>query len=307
MTASKDRFIFATRPSDLAIRQTQGVIDSLQAVWPEKEFEKEVIVTKGDQVIEKPLPEIGGKGLFTYELEQALFSENVDAAVHSLKDLPIESPPGLIVGGIPVRADVRDVLISKEGYTLASLPENARVGTSSLRRTAQLKTYRQDLEVVPLRGNVDTRVEKAYSDDHQYDAIVLAAAGVTRSDLDEHVSQFLPLEIMLPAPAQGALGVQCREDDQNTLSILSAIEEKEVRDATDAERSFLFYLGGGCALPVAAYAEVDEDQIYLRGLVAAVDGSGVVRVEGRGTDPLSLGESVADEAIKRGAKELLDV
>jgi len=301
-------FIFATRPSDLAIWQTDWVIRALESAWPESSFTKKVITTRGDKVIDKPLPEIGGKGLFTYELEQALLSEQVDGAVHSLKDLPVENPQGLVVGGIPRRADVRDVLVSHGALTLDELPRNARVGTSSLRRTAQLKAYRPDLEVAPLRGNVDTRVKKAFSDEYDYDAIVLAAAGILRSGLEEYISQYLPLEIMLPAPAQGALGIQTRTEGK-VLSFLSSIEDRSARRATEAERAFLFSLGGGCALPVGAYAVVDEgaDRITLEGVVAAVDGSRVIRVQGQGMDPDQVGKETAQHAIAQGAKELLDV
>lgn len=300
---------FATRPSDLAIWQTEWVIHALQSRWPDKEFTKEVISTKGDEVLDKPLPEIGGKGLFTYELEQALLSEKVDGAVHSLKDLPVENPRGLVVGGIPERADVRDVLVSKHGHSLDQLPQHARVGTSSLRRTAQLKAYRQDLEVIPLRGNVDTRIRKAHSDEYDYDAIVLAAAGVLRSGLEEYITQIIPLDIMLPAPGQGALGIQCRSEDEEVLSVLSSIEEEDVRRTTEAERAFLLSLGGGCALPVASYGVVDAEaqEIHLRGVVADVDGSRVIKVEGRGKEAIALGQSLAEHAIERGAKELLDV
>ncbi len=301
-------FIFATRPSDLAIWQTEWVIKALQSAWPERTFAKKVITTRGDKVIDKPLPEIGGKGLFTYELEQALLSKQVDGAVHSLKDLPVENPQGLVVGGIPQRADVRDVLVSEGGLTLDELPRNARVGTSSLRRTAQLKAYRPDLEIVPLRGNVDTRVEKTYREEYDYDAIVLAAAGILRSGLEKHISQYLPLEVMLPAPAQGALGIQTRTEGE-VLSLLLPIEDHNARRATQAERAFLYSLGGGCTLPVGAYGVVDErtDEIQLEGVVAAVDGTSVIRIQGRGMDPDRVGKETAHRAIDQGAKELLDV
>ena len=300
--------IFATRPSDLAIWQTDWVISALQTAWPEKNFARKVITTRGDKVIDKPLPEIGGKGLFTYELEQALLSGEVDGAVHSLKDLPVKNPRGLVVGGIPQRADVRDVVVSEGGWTLDELPQHATVGTSSLRRTAQLKAYRADLDVVPLRGNVDTRVKKVYSDEYEYDAIILAAAGVLRSGLEEHIAQYLPLEMMLPAPAQGALGIQTRKEGE-VLSYLSSIEDHSARRAVEAERAFLFNLGGGCALPVGAYGVVDErtDEIRLEGVVAAVDGSQVIRVQGRGMNPEQVGNETAHRAIQQGAKELLDV
>ena len=190
--------IFATRPSALARWQTDWVIRALAEVWPGLECQSQVITTQGDRILDRPLPEIGGKGLFTQELEAELLSGSVQAAVHSLKDLPIEDPPGLTVGAIPQRAEARDALVSRQGYQLEDLPRGAIVGTSSLRRAAQLLAFRPDLEIRSLRGNVDTRVRKAL--EGQYDAIVLAGAGLMRLGLDEHVSQWIPLEIMLPAP-----------------------------------------------------------------------------------------------------------
>ena len=207
---------FATRPSALARWQTDYVIRLLQEAHPNLRFQVQVITTKGDRILDKPLPVIGGKGLFTAELEQALHANLVDAAVHSLKDIPVEDAPGLTIGLTPARADVRDALISPAGYTLDTLPSGAVVGTSSLRRQAQLLAVRPDLVVKSIRGNVDTRIRKAR--EGQYDAVVLAAAGIIRLGLEEHISQYLPLDAMLPAPAQGVLGVQCRADDERTLA-----------------------------------------------------------------------------------------
>jgi len=215
--------IFATRPSALARWQTQWVITALQTAHPGLVCEEKVITTQGDKILDKPLPDIGGKGLFTQELESELFSGEVHCAVHSLKDLPVENPEGLTVGCIPVRAEVRDALISAKGYTLETLSSASVFGTSSLRRTAQILSARPDLSTKSLRGNVDTRLRKAL--EGQYDAILLAGAGLTRLGLEEHVTQWLPLDTMLPAPGQGALGIQCREDDEETLSLLSALED----------------------------------------------------------------------------------
>lgn len=294
---------FATRPSALARWQTQWVIQALQQVWPDLKCQEEVITTQGDRILHRPLPEIGGKGLFTQELEAELLTGRVQAAVHSLKDLPVEDPPGLTVGAVPRRADARDVLVSKAGYTLDSLPEEAVVGTSSLRRGAQVLAYRQDLHIKPLRGNVDTRVRKAL--DGEYDAIVLAAAGVTRLGLESHVSQWLPLEIMLPAPGQGALAVQCNLKDEETLKTLAAIENAAARKATLAERAFLTYLGGGCSLPVGAYAQVKGEDIELRGVVASLDGKNVIHCRGWGQEAVELGRDCAQQTLDRGAGEVL--
>src|SRR6266511_1372533 len=267
------KLIFATRPSALARWQTQWVIHALKNIHHDLECEEKIITTQGDKILDKPLPEIGGKGLFTQELESELLSGAVHCAVHSLKDLPVENPPGLTVGCIPARAEVRDALISKNRYTLATFPKGASVGTSSLRRAAQILSFRPDVRIESLRGNVDTRLRKAM--DGQYDAIILAGAGLIRLGLDKHVTEWLSLDLMLPAPGQGALAVQCRSSDQTTLSLLAALEDEATRKAVTAERVFLSGLGGGCAVPVAAYAAVTSDQfsvISLMGLVISEDG-----------------------------------
>lgn len=297
--------IFATRPSKLARWQTQYVINALQAVWPDLVGREVVITTQGDEVLDKPLPEIGGKGLFTQELEQELLAGRVQAAVHSLKDLPVEDSPGLTVGLIPKREDAGDVLVSAWGFTLDTLPEGATVGTSSLRRQAQLLASRPDLTVKPIRGNVDTRIRKVLGG--AYDAAVMARAGVKRLGLEEHISEHIPLSRMLPAPGQGALGVQCREDDAATIGFFNAIADHDTRQAVTAERAFLAALGGGCSIPVGAYASVDGETIYMQGVVAAANGSRVIRVEGQGEDPLRLGQELAQSALDQGAEEVLGV
>lgn len=301
------KLIFATRPSALARWQTQWVISALQKLHPALGCEEKIISTQGDKVLDKSLPEIGGKGLFTQELEAELLSGTVHCAVHSLKDLPVENPAGLTVGCIPARAEVRDALICRASLRLARLPQNAVVGTSSLRRAAQLLALRPDLQIKSLRGNVDTRLRKALSG--EYDAIVLAGAGLTRLGLDSHVSEWLPLEVMLPAPGQGALAIQCRADDFATLEILSSLEDRATRQCVSAERTFLQGLGGGCAVPVAAHAETEdryqESNIGLTGLVISEDGKRVVKVTGADADPLELGASLAEQALAHGAGEIL--
>jgi hydroxymethylbilane synthase len=300
------KLIFATRPSSLARWQTQWVIQALKNIHRHLDCEEKIITTQGDKILDKPLPEIGGKGLFTQELESELLSGAVHCAVHSLKDLPVENPAGLTIGCIPARAEVRDALISLHGYTLATLQKSALVGTSSLRRAAQLLSLRPDLRIQSLRGNVDTRLRKAM--EGQYDAIILAGAGLTRLGLDQHVTEWLPLDVMLPAPGQGALAVQCRADDQMTRDLLAVLEDKSTRKAVTAERAFLSGLGGGCAVPVAAYAKIISSQssvISLEGLVISEDGKKAIQVNREGMDAQSLGNELAQRAIALGANEIL--
>lgn len=295
--------IFATRPSALARRQTAHVISLLQAAWPGLECTERVITTSGDRIPDRPLPEIGGKGLFTGELETALLEGQVHAAVHSLKDLPVEETPGIRIAAIPERGPALDVLVSAKGETLAGLPASARVGTCSLRRTAQVKAQRPDLTILPLRGNVDTRLRKVQSG--EYDAIVLAAAGLARLGLDEHITETLPLETMLPAPGQGALAVQCRAEDEETLRLLAAIHHFPTHAAVTAERAFLSGLGGGCTQPVGAFAHAENGSVILTGAVISVDGTRAVRLSAAGEDPSELGERLARLVLERGAGELL--
>jgi hydroxymethylbilane synthase len=299
------KLIFATRPSALARWQTQWVINALKNIHPNLECEEKIITTQGDKILDKPLPEIGGKGLFTQELESELLNGDVHCAVHSLKDLPVENPAGLTVGCIPARAEVRDALISRNGYTLATLPHGASVGTSSLRRATQILSPRPDLRAQSLRGNVDTRLRKAL--DGQYDAIILAGAGLTRLGLDSHVTEWLPLDIMLPAPGQGALAVQCRSDDKETLTLFAKLEDESTRKCVTAERAFLQGLGGGCSVPVAAHAFIREQLsvISLTGLIISEDGKKIVKVAGQGINALQLGNELAQKAIQNGANEIL--
>ena len=299
------KLIFATRPSKLALWQTNYIITALKKIHPDVVCEQKIITTQGDKILDRPLPEIGGKGLFTQELESELLSGAVHCAVHSLKDLPVENPAGLTIGCIPARADVRDALISAKGYTVATLPPGASVGTSSLRRAAQILSYRPDVHIESLRGNVDTRLRKAM--DGQYDAIVLAGAGLTRLGLENHVTEWLSLNIMLPAPGQGALAVQCRADDATTLELLAALEDAATRSAVTAERAFLSGLGGGCSVPVAAYATVENQIIDLIGLVISEDGKKAIHVSRSGTDAELLGCDLALRAVAQGADEILGV
>lgn len=298
------RLKIGTRTSQLARWQTKHIIGLLSQAWPDLECEMHVFETTGDRTLDKPLPEIGGKGLFTAELEQALLSREIDIAVHSLKDLPVENPIGLIVGAIPAREDVADVLVTAGGKDLAALAPGAVVGTSSLRRQAQLLAVRPDLRVRPVRGNVETRVRKAQ--EGGFDAVVLACAGLRRLGIAYDDNVALPLSIMLPAPAQGALGVQCRADDAETIELLQAIDDVETRRATEAERRFLQALGGGCSAPIAAYARPSSNgYLEIDALIASPDGGKVIRVSGAGEDPTKLGDYLAAEALQKGAADIL--
>ncbi|PWH18269.1 MAG: hydroxymethylbilane synthase [Ardenticatenia bacterium] len=297
-----------TRPSLLARRQTEWVAQLLQAAWPELILVTRVYTTRGDREAQRPLPEIGGKGLFTAEIEAALRSGEIDVAVHSLKDLPISMAEDLVIGAVPERAPAYDVFISRHKTGLKALPPAPRIGTSSLRRAAQLRALRPDAEIVNLRGNLDTRLRKASLPD--YDGVVVAAAGLIRLGLEGHITHPLSYEEMLPAPAQGALAVQCRAGDSAVLELLRPIHHVPTWAAVTAERAFLSGLGGGCAAPVAAYAEprsADTPVLWLRGMVASLDGQRIVRVseEWDINRPHELGHRLAEEALARGAAELL--
>ncbi len=307
-----------TRRSKLALRQTELLVELLRSAWPDLTCDVREVVTSGDrtQASGRPLPEIGGKGLFTAELEEGLRGGELDLAVHSLKDLPTEDTAGVAVAAVCLREDVRDCLVSRGGLALAELSDGARIGTSSLRRTAQLRELRPRLQVESIRGNVDTRIRKVR--EGEVDATVLAAAGVRRLGLEEEVAEWLEPERFLPAPGQGAVAVQCRADDGPMLELLAAIDDAEARAATTAERTFLSALGGGCAAPVAAHARVlgeganppsvkltqGAQRVSLSALVASPDGAHVVRMSGEG-EPVAVGERLAREALAGGADRIL--
>lgn len=295
-----------TRGSRLALWQTDYIAGQLVAAWPGLAVEVTVLHTQGDHILDKPLPLFGGKGLFTAELEEALHSGAIDLAVHSLKDLPTELPSGVVIGAIPARADVHDVVISRSGQALAALPPGGVVGTSSRRRTAQLLHTYPHLRTADIRGNVDTRITKALDPDGPYDAIVLAAAGVERLARSSAVTEILPLELMLPAPGQGALAVQCR-DEAWLLHLLQPLDDAATRAAVTAERAFLSGLGGGCAVPVAAHAVSVQGRLYLRGRVVALDGRDRVDVTGDAApeNAAELGAALAAQALTQGAAQIL--
>ena len=275
---------------------------------PDLRVELVHFTTRGDRALDRPLPEIGGKGLFTQELEEALLAREIDLAVHSLKDLPTGLVESFVLGAILPRANPFDALISRQGCTLATLPPGATVGTSSLRRSAQLRTYRPDLRTESLRGNVDTRLRKALDPEGPYDAIVLAAAGLDRLGHSDTISEVLDPTIMLPAPGQGALAVQCRAGDARTLEALAPLDDPATRSAVTAERAFLHRLDAGCRLPVSAYARLDGGDLRLTGRVSAIDGTRTLTVHGSAalSAALALGVQLAERALAQGADALLD-
>ncbi|MDF2680068.1 MAG: hemC [Brevibacillus sp.] len=293
-----------TRRSRLALTQTNWVVDHLKELAPEAEFDLHEIVTKGDRILDVTLSKVGGKGLFVKEIEQSLYDKETDFAVHSLKDMPAEMPDGLVIGAIPKRVDPRDVLLSKDGKTLDELPPGALVGTSSLRRAAQLMAYRPDIQIESLRGNIDTRMRKM--EEGNFDGIILAAAGLERVNFEGKISQFLPVEISLPAVGQGALAIECRSDDEETLELLRRLDDQPTRLAVTAERSFLHKLQGGCQVPIGAYATVGEgDLITMTGMVGSPDGKQMFKNTASGHDPKALGIQVAEALLAQGAGEVL--
>lgn len=300
---------FGTRGSVLALWQTQYVMSALTAAQPSVTAAYEIYSTKGDRVIDVPLPQVGGKGLFTAELEAALHVGDIDCAVHSLKDLPTEQPTGLALGAIMPRADARDVLISRSGKTLIDLPKGAVIGTSSHRRGAQLKAIRPDIQLADIRGNVDTRIKKAMDPSGPYDAIMLASAGLDRLGLRDVITERIAVDAVLPAPGQGAVAVQMRSE-WNGIEHFNALHCNDTALCVTAERAFLAGLGGGCSVPVAAYATVSNGQVEVTGRVCALDASIMITVTkeavcGSLDAAAALGTALAVMAIEQGAATLL--
>lgn len=303
-----DKLTIGTRGSMLALWQTNWVKAGLEACHANLQVEVKIISTKGDRVLDISLPKLGeqGKGLFTKELEDAMFANEIDVAVHSLKDLPTELPAGLCLGAIGEREDVRDAFVARQNISsFAELPVGARVGTSSLRREAQLRAARPDLQILPIRGNVDTRLRKL--DAGEYEAIILAAAGLRRLGYGNRITEYLNAEVMLSAVGQGALGMESREGDRRVNDLLKALDHRPTRLACLAERAFLKGLGGGCLVPIAAYCKILDEVLHLDGLVAKPDGSQIIRGEGSaGLDEAeALGQRLAEDFLQRGAKHLL--
>ena len=301
---SQRTFSVGTRGSALALTQTASVISALRALHPGLDLGVSRITTKGDVMRDVPLATLGGRGVFVDAIEEALRQGTIDLAVHSAKDLPSRVPPDLAIGAFLERADARDVLVSR-GETLRELPTGARVGTSSLRRVSLVHSVRPDIETVELRGNVDTRLRKL--DAGEYDAIVIAAAGLVRLGLEARITEWLPAESMLPSPGQGALAIEIRGDDDETRALIAPLAHAPTHAALRAERAFLARLGVGCAAAVGAYATIEPDgQMTLRAMIGTPDGRSV-RGEDRAspTDAVTLGDGLAERLLATGGAELV--
>jgi len=294
-----------TRGSPLARRQTDTVVAALKRRYPDQRFEVRPLRTTGDRRTRKPLDQLGGVGVFVKELESALLAGEIDMAVHSLKDVPTAVPEGLTIAAVTGREDPRDALVSRSGTKLAELPPGARVGTGSLRRACQLRTLRPNLEVVGIRGNVDTRLRKVEAG--EVEAVVMAAAALARMGWLDRASEVLSFDVMLPAPGQGALAVETRSDDEAAREMAAAIDDGDSHRAATAERAFLRRLGGGCAVPIAALGSMEGGQLRLQGLVGDVQGVRILRAElqGPADDAEALGIRLAERLLADGAGDLL--
>jgi len=307
----KNRICIGTRGSKLALWQAEWVKSEIQHLHSEIEISLIKIKTTGDMILDVPLAKIGGKGLFVKEIEEAILRHKVDMAVHSMKDVPTELPEGLHLAAICRREDPRDALITKvqsskfKVQSFKDLPHGATVGTSSLRRLCQLKNIRPDLKIVQLRGNLDTRIRKL--DEGQFDAIIVAVAGVKRLGLAYRITEILEPEICLPAIGQGAIGIECRVDDKVINTILGALNHQETSISVRAERALLRKLGGGCQVPIAAYARIEDGRVIMDGLVGSITGERVIKshAEGKLEDHERLGTNLAEDLLSRGAKEIL--
>ena len=296
------RLKIGSRGSQLALWQANHISALLRARGHRVELQ--IIKTTGDKILDVALAQVGTKGMFTKEIEEALTEKRVDLAVHSLKDLPTELPLGFELVAITERVNPHDVFLSVHYDCLDALPKGAKVGTSSLRRQAQLKAFRPDLNIHPLRGNVDTRVRKL--EQGEYDAIILAAAGLTRLGKTQLVKEYLSESFMCPAAGQGALGIEILADDTKMRELLRFLNNSDSRAATICERTLLNKLGGGCQVPIGAFADVKDGKLRLTGVVARPDGSEVLREQQTGTDPVELGERVGNTLLKRGADKILE-
>ena len=295
----------ATRQSRLALWQAEHVASRLREAHPGLEVVLVPMTTQGDRVLDRPLAEVGGKGLFIKELEIAVQEHRADIAVHSMKDVPSELPAGMTLAAMLTRADPRDAFVSLKFRHFNDLPQRARIGTSSLRRQSQLKAVRPDLEITALRGNVDTRLRKL--DEGQYDAIILAAAGLKRLGYDKRITHLLDIEHSLPAVGQGIIGIECRSDDARSIECVSALNDTEARVCCESERAFALRLQGSCQSPIAGFAQLTGDQLELRGVVASEDGTTIYRgtVTGSSEQARSIGTQLAERLLDAGAEALL--
>lgn len=303
--ASRSSVVIGTRGSPLAIWQAEWVQARLLEIMPALTVTLQRIKTSGDKIVDVPLAKIGGKGLFVKEIEEALLNEEIDLAVHSMKDVPTMLPEPLEIVCVPPREDPRDALISRQGVLLDQLPPGARIGTSSLRRQSQLLHYRSDLRIEMLRGNVETRLRKLKQG--QYDAIVLAAAGLRRMGWTEEITEYLSVDVSLPAIGQGALAIEARRDDAYLRDILAQLDDSTTRTTVTAERALLDRLQGGCQVPIAAHATIEGEQLRLAGLVCSPDGATLIRdhLSGSRADAYRLGVELANRLLAAGADVIL--
>lgn len=306
MSSSEHILRIATRQSRLALWQAEHVAALLRAAHPGLEVELVPMTTQGDRILDRPLANIGGKGLFIKELELAMSEHRADIAVHSMKDMPSELPPGMMLAAMLPRADPRDAFVSLRHKDFASLPRGARVGTSSLRRQCQLKYARPDLELITLRGNVDTRLRKL--DEEQYDAIILAAAGLIRLGLESRITQYFDYEHSVPAVGQGIIGIECRSDDARNIAFVRALNDAEAWQCCLAERAFAQRLEGSCQSPIAGFATLTGQQLQLHGVIGSPDGREVYRGANTGAsaDAQAIGVALAERLLKDGAEQLLN-
>ena len=300
------KIVIGSRGSQLALWQANWVKSQLERLHSNVEINIRVIATSGDKIQDVPLAKIGGKGLFVKEIEEALLVKEIDLAVHSMKDVPMELPAELVVSVITKRESPFDALISKNGETLANLPQGVTIGTSSLRRSSQLLKYRADFDIRPLRGNVDTRLRKVK--EGNYDAIILASAGLNRLGWASHITEEISDEVLLPAMGQGALGIETRLDDAKTYDLVSALNHEQTNYAVTAERSLVGRLDGGCQVPIGAYAQIVDNLITLKGLVASLDGETIYRSKNIGpvNDAINIGQALGSKLLKMGANEILE-
>lgn len=303
---SEDTLRIATRKSPLALWQANYVSDMLQHHHPELKVELVTMVTQGDKILDTPLAKVGGKGLFVKELEVGILEGRADIAVHSMKDVPVEFPTGLHLAVVCEREDPRDAFVSNTYASLDDLPQGARLGTSSLRRQSQIAAFRPDLKIVDLRGNVNTRLKKL--DDGEYDAIILAAAGLKRLEFEDRITQFIDTEICLPAIGQGAVGIECRTDDARVHNLIAPLNDNKTQIRITAERAMNERLQGGCQVPIAGYAEFEKGLIMMRGLVGQVDGKKIIRgdIAGPAGNAEELGIVLAEDLLSRGADKILN-
>ena len=303
---SEEILRIATRKSPLALWQAHYVSDLLKKYHPELKIELVTMTTQGDKILDTPLAKVGGKGLFVKELETGMLEGRADIAVHSMKDVPVEFPSGLHLAVICEREDPRDAFVSNNFKTLEELPQGARLGTSSLRRQSQIAALRPDLNIVDLRGNVNTRLKKL--DDGEYDAIILAAAGLKRLKFDDRITQFIGTDVCLPAIGQGAVGIECRTDDARVHNLIAPLNDNKTQIRVLAERAMNERLQGGCQVPIAGYAEYDRGIVLLRGLVGQVDGKNIIRGEiaGPPENAEELGTVLAEDLLSRGADKILN-